>query len=39
MRRAGVPKTFINDFLRWTRRVLQETTSASGESYVVRSAA
>ena len=39
MRRAGVPKTFINDFLRWMRRVLQETSSASGESYVVRPAA
>jgi hypothetical protein len=39
MRRAGVPKTFISDFLRWMRRVLQETTAASEASYVVRSAA
>jgi hypothetical protein len=42
MRRAGVPKTFISEFLRWMRRVLQETTSTSSQSgvgYVVRPAA
>ena len=41
MRRAGVPKTFISEFLRWMRRVLDDT-SATGQTnagYVVRSAA
>jgi hypothetical protein len=40
MRDAGVPKTFIADFLRWLRRVLNDTTAAPGQSgaYVVRAA-
>ncbi len=40
MREAGVPKTFVADFLKWLRRVLNDTTPAPGQpgGYLVKAA-